>query len=175
MLKSIIKNPAFILVALGSVVFLLIVVMLSLQNFGVETTYNSEEHGYTIKFNSNDITYETILLDGKNRIYMDRFLAVKNRECYISVTSIGKDTNLEETLENFQSDGSYSFTIDEQGIYGAGNYPARAISYEDKAGKETLQVTYYYDEAHGIFVTVCTDEKNRKLLSEVLKALTIKE
>lgn len=155
-------------------VLIMVILLLAFPNMLGRKKFISKEHGYSMIINTGVIEYKRILLDANSKVTMDRFNIKKSDgNCYLSVTRVAEDTNLEEALEAFESDGSYTFNREENVTYGEENYPVKRISYTDNEGAEPLQVEYYYDEPHRIIISVCTNNEHRGAIEKMLKTIKI--
>lgn len=162
------------MICTGVAVLIMIIVILAIHYLNPNRNFFSNEFRYSLKYNEDAIAYQSILLDGTNRLTMDRF-GIKGQEekYYLSVSGIDAETDLDEALAAFESDGSYTFTREDSATYGAGNYQARKISYEDLGCTPPVKVEYYYDTGNRLMITLCTDEAHREVLENLLKNLTL--
>ena len=167
------SKHAVIIIVLLTAVLIMVVLLLAFPYLAGRKNFTSKEHGYTLVMDTGKTEYKRILLDSETKVTMDRFSIKKDSSCYLSVTEISEETDLDEALEAFESDESYEFTREEGITYGDGNYTARRISYTDRNGTNPLEVYYYYDKEHGIIISLCTDEKNRKELERMLGSIKI--
>ena len=111
------------MICTGVAVLIMIIVILAIHYLNPNRNFFSNEFRYSLKYNEDVIAYQNILLDGTNRLTMDRF-GIKGQEekYYLSVSGIDAETDLDEALAAFESDGSYTFTREDSATYGAGNY-----------------------------------------------------
>lgn len=162
------------MICMAVAVLIMVIVILAIHYLNPNKNFYSKQFGYALKFNEEVITYQNILLDGGNRLSMDRF-GIKGQEekYYVSVSGIDDATDLDEALEAFESDGSYAFTREDNAVYGSGNYKARKISYEDQSCTPPVKVEYYYDSDSRIMITICSDEEHWTVLENLLKSITL--
>ena len=154
--------------------FLMVVVLLAMHYMNTRKTFISKEFDYTLEFDSSQLKYEKILLNSSDKVYMDRFgVAGSEDKFYLAVNRIDASTDIDELMEAFESDDSYSFTREEDVAFGAGDYKARRISYEDTSGTVPVKVYYYYDAQDSLLFTVCTDEAHKNVLEKALSSVRI--
>lgn len=170
------SKTRIILIALITAAFVMVIVLLGMHYMNTKKRFHNKNLGYTLEFDSAELKYQEIVLNNTDNVRMDRFGVVGSEDLYyLSVSTIDVSTDLDEALEAFESDESYSFTRENDVTFGSGNYHARRISYEDKTGVEPVKVTYYFDSNHGLFFTVCTDEAHRGLLEKALSTVAIED
>ena len=154
--------------------FLMVIVLLAMHYMNTKKTFISKEFDYTLEFDASQLKYEKILLNSGDKVYMDRFGVAGSEDAYyLAVNRIDASTDIEELMEAFESDESYSFTREENVPFGAGGYKAFRISYEDTSGTVPVNVYYYYDAQDSLLFTVCTDEAHRKVLEKALSSVRI--
>lgn len=168
------SKTAIAMLCTGVAVLIMMIVILAIHYLNPNKDFYSKEFRYTLKFSEDVVTYEKILLDGTNKLYMDRF-GIKGQEekYYLSVSGIDDGTDLDEALEAFESDGSYAFNREDNATYGSGSYTARKIYYEDQSCTPPVKVEYYYDMGNRIMITLCSDEEHRAVLEDLLKRLSL--
>ena len=158
------SKHAVLIGVLLTAVLIMVVLILAIPNLEGEKRFVSKEHGYSLVFD----TTET------DNVGMDRFTVKKSGgDCYLSVTDISAEADLEEALEAFESDGSFAFTREDNVTFGEEGYTARRISYKDETGSKPLEVTYYFDETDRILVSVCTDSESKAVLERILNSIRI--
>ncbi len=163
-----------IILGMAAASVILILFILGLQTYQDKwKRFQSKLYPYSIEYNSTRVKYETVLVDNQPT-YMERFLVSgADEEYYLSVISIDPEVDLEEALEAFQSEGDYSFTVDDKAVCGVGDYAAKKISYTDKSGKTAAEISYYYMPEQGLLVTTCTDEAHRDTIEKMLASFTV--
>lgn len=170
------SKAVLVAIILAAAAVVMVIMMICIPLLGIDKSYTSKNIGYTLKYNTKELEYENILLDRQNLIYMDRYVIPgSNGQFYLAVNRVAPDTNLDEALDAFESDGSYRFTREDNITYGAEQYPARKISYVEYKGTTEVYVSYYYDEANAILVTICTDEQHREFLEKTLADIRVAE
>lgn len=168
------SKHVIIIGVLLTLVLIMVILLLAFPNMLGRKKFISKEHGYSMIIDTGVTEYNRILLDANSNVTMDRFNIKKSGgSCYLSVTRVADDTDLEEALEAFESDGSYTFSREENVTYGEENYPVKRISYTDENGAEQLQVEYYYDAPHRIIISVCTNDEHRKEIEKMLGTIKI--
>ncbi|MDO4318456.1 MAG: hypothetical protein Q4C48_09655 [Lachnospiraceae bacterium] len=165
-----------IILGMAAAAVILILFILGLQTYQDKwQTFRSKLYPYSLEYNSTRVNYETVLVDNQPT-YMERFLVSDAAEdYYLSVISIDPEVDLDEALEAFQSEGDYTFTVDENAVCGAGKYAATKISYTDDSGTTAAEISYYYMPEHGMLVTTCTDEAHREMIGKMLDSFTVTE
>ena len=169
-----IPKTRIVMYILLTAVFLMVVVLLAMHYMNTRKHFISKELDYSLEFDAAQLKYEKILLNSSDKIYMDRFgVSGSEDSFYLAVNRIDAATDIDELMEAFESDESYSFTREEGVAFGAGDYKARRISYEDTSGTVPVKVYYYYDAEDSLLFTVCTDEAHRKVLEKALASVRI--
>lgn len=168
------KLLKWILLGLGAACAVLVIFMLVLDSSGAKfRTEHSKEFGYTVQYDESRYQKDRIQLgSGDAPTYMDRFGFKTNPYMnFLAVSAVSDEADLNEALEAFQSDGSYSFVTEDDVTFGAGKYRAKRIVYTDTEGEVPLEVSYYYVEDRKLFVTVSCDEDHKKELAKMLASL----
>lgn len=163
------------IIGLACVAVVFILFLLGLHTYQDKwVNFRSERYSYALLYNSTKVKYEEIAVDSQT--YMERFVvSTAKEEYYLSVISIDPEVDLSEALEAFQSDGDYTFDVEEKAACGAGAYEAIKISYTDESGTTPAQVSYYYMEEQGLLITTCTDESHRAEIEKMLNSFTIEK
>ena len=168
------SKHAVLIGVLLTAVLIMVVLILAIPNLEGEKRFVSKEHGYSLVFDTTDTEYKKVILNTTDNVGMDRFTVKKSGgDCYLSVTDISAEADLEEALEAFESDGSFAFTREDNVTFGEEGYTARRISYKDETGSKPLEVTYYFDETDRILVSVCTDSESKAVLERILNSIRI--
>ena len=165
-----------ILIGIGIACAILVIFLVVLDNSGARyRTEHSKEFGYSVKYDETRYQKDRINLGSiEAPTYMDRIGFKSNPYAnFLAVSIVAEDADVNEALEAFQSDGSYSFVTEEDAVFGAGNYRAKKIVYTDNEGEEPLEVTYYYLADRKLFVTVSCDESHKKELAKMLASLEL--
>lgn len=165
-----------ILIGSGIVCAILVIFLLVLDSSGARyRTEHSKEFGYTVQYDETRYQKDRINLGNtETPTYMDRIGFKSNPYAnFLAVSVVAEDADVNEALEAFQSDGSYSFVTEEDAVFGAGNYRAKKIVYTDNEGEEPLEVTYYYMADRKLFVTVSCDKDHKKELAKMLASLKL--
>ena len=170
------KILKWILLGLGAACAVLVIFMLVLDSSGAKyRTEHSKEFGYTIQYDESRYQKDRIQL-GNNEAptYMDRYGAKSNPYAnFLAISEVSDEADVNEALEVFQSDGSYSFITEEDAVFGSGNYRAKKIVYTDTEGEEPVEVSYYYMADRKLFITVSCDKSHKKELARMLASLTL--
>lgn len=165
-----------ILIGIGIFCAILVIFLVVLDSSGARyRTEHSKEFGYTVQYDETRYQKDRINLGNtETPTYMDRIGFKSNPYAnFLAVSVVAEDADVNEALEAFQSDGSYSFVTEEDAVFGAGNYRAKKIVYTDNEGEEPLEVTYYYMADRKLFVTVSCDESHKKELAKMLASLKL--
>lgn len=171
------NKTRLIIVILAIAVLMMVVLLLALPNMKGNKKFISKEHGYSLVYDSSVLKYERICLNQADGINMDRFEDVKSGGLYyLAVTDISEDVDLEKEMDILEKNENYSFAfVRESGIpYGKKGYKVRRISYTDRSGSTPLSISYYYDVANGIMITVCTDDAHKSFFEKMLNTIEIK-
>jgi len=164
----------WIIIGLGAVLALLVLFLLVWDAHGVkQRRIRSERFGYIISYDENQCDFETVKLDEKPT-YMERvFLKSSPYSNYVTVSAISAETDLDEVLTAFQSDGSYRFDDRPDATFGSGAYHARKISYTDQSGDNDVQVDYYVLSDRRLLVAAAYDEDHRDEIAEILNSFEL--
>lgn len=163
-----------LILVMAGVSLVLILFILGLQQFQDRMTrFQSGKYPYSLVYNASKVDYELLRVDEKPT-YMERFTVKNTTESYyLSVISVDPEVDIEEALEAFQKDGSYSFQREENVPCGAEGYPATKLSYVDNSGRIPAEICYYYLPKQGLWVSTCTDEAHKGLIEAMLKSFTV--
>lgn len=165
-----------ILLGLGAACAILVIFLLVLDSTGAKyRKEHSQEFGYTIQYDESRYQKDRIRLgNNEDPTYMDRYGAKSNPYAnFLAVSAVSDEADVNEVLEVFQSDGSYSFITEEDAVFGSGKYRAKKIVYTDTEGDEPLEVTYYYMADRKLFITVSCDKSHKKELARMLASLEL--
>lgn len=153
------------------VLILFIVILQQVQDRRLK--FESRTYPYSLVYNATKVKYERLRVD-ERPTFMERFSVKKAAESYyLSVISVDSEVDIEEALEAFQKDGSYEFHREENVSCGAEGYKATKLSYVDKTGRVPAEISYYYLEKEGLWISTCTDEAHKDLIEAMLKSFTI--
>lgn len=191
--KNVPRIVGFVIGGLVCAAFIICLIVLGLDNGTANTasesgtsteektvrygeTFVSDRYGYSLKFNGSYVQ-ENILMDSASGATMERFyVAGEELNSYISVVSIDDSVDLDETLEAFSEDedDSYDFSFTKDtATFGAENYEAIHIYYEDTNGDTAIDVNYYYMEDAGLLVTAASDKNYADAISGLLATFTL--
>lgn len=164
-----------LLICLGGACVIMVLVLLAMDAYGARRQrFQSALYPYSITYYTGTFEYNQVLLgaaEGEST-YMERFDA-KNaeEEYYISIVSIDPQESLDDVLEAFQSDGDYSFNVEEDVTFGKEDYTATRITYIDESGAVPAEVSYYYMLDRELLITTCTDAQHKAEIEEMLKSV----
>lgn len=163
----------WIFIGLGAVLAVLVLFLLVLDAYGnKQRKVRSTRFGYEIAYDESRYEFETLRLD-ERPTYMERiFLSGSPYSNFITVSGIDAESDLEEILTTFQSDGSYKFDDKADVTFGSGAYHARKVSYTDESGDAPVQVDYYFLKDRGLLISAAYDKEHAKEIAEMVDSIT---
>ncbi len=163
------KNPIVITMIAVIVVLAIVLGAILLDTFVLKKRYTSPRYGYSIQYDKDNYEIREEKLDEKPT-YMEFCVASGDEYAnFFAVSPVSSEEEVNNTLEAFQSDGSYSFS-EVEATFGKGDYRARKISYTDTTGEIEVSVDYYYVVDRQLLITVSCDAAHRKDLEKVLNS-----
>ncbi len=164
----------WIFIGLTAVLAVLVLFLFVLDAYGnKQRKVRSTRFHYVIAYDESRYDFETVQLD-ERPTYMERvFLTGSPYNNYVSVSGIDAETDLEELLAAFQSDGSYQFDDKADVTFGNGVYHARKVSYTDRSGDTPVQVEYYFLTDRGLLITAAYDWEHTEEIGEILQSITL--
>ena len=166
----------WIFIGLGAVLVVLVLFLLVLDAYGDRLrNFRSARFGYVISYDESRYKFETLRLD-ERPTYMERiFLIGSPYSNYVSVSGVDAESDLDEILTAFQSDGSYKFDDKADVTFGSGAYHARKVSYTDESGDTAVQVDYYFLKDRGLLISAAYDMEHAKEVRQILASIILVE